>query len=764
MTGFETQEIQNEAPYCRRQSTKKQIIPETKKKSPNCFRNEILNKIALGQITKDSSQINQSLLSNEKKQISSNSKLTPHKSFMKLNLPIQVIKSSASQRPSKNKFISSQNNNIKTSLVDNCFINSNKIKKTITQSINITSSSILPSPSHIQQKKVLIFKGRKLRSRGSLEKFPPLNVIKSLSYRHSLKVCESKVIGKDQLSISARMDKMGLDEKVENLILSKSFLCMKPKKNLIELSNEQKITNKQSPLQSVSPKPVPQCKSSENKEIIMSSNFQIFKSSTSYRKSVPSIKNSISPVRSQDKQAKVEEVIKPSQEVEIKVSLLNLDQNNKENISSKEKITSKNVSFKEKIFEEVKVNEDTQPSFANEDAPHVSEHLLQEIEDFLLEEIVRNDLYNLSGNIKQQEKKRIPKIDIQSLDEKDIERLKQFKPNLPKEKSPKLKLSENHKENNLLQMMKENNNETNLLESHKTKSPPNEIEQEEIVYAIRTNLDTIIEYSDLLLKIIQEEFFEMVKSNINFMINHKPLVNQLFLSEQIKGSYKYKDLIKLNLSQSQIKCIQANLKHSSSTAHEEEHDGYMTNNSNSYNYIPSQSTRNKDLLTDTITNVEIFESYFDESKQHNSSPSKLTPIPPPQPHTNLEEYKKENIWEYPVKPFLILPKEIFLKLTDKILSTYKEANIRQNLFNIQKIFHRSIFDSFNESLSEYIFRLKHFYLNEEEYSILKKKEFSNDEVSFCLIKAKLLLIEKASELVGFMVNKEDSTIGNVYNS
>lgn len=760
MTGFETQEIQNDAPYCRRQSTKKQIIPESKKKSQNCFRNEILNKIALGQITKDSSKINQSLLSIDQKKISSNSKLTPHKSFMKLNLPIQIIKSSTSQKSSKNKFISSQNNHIKKSVVDNCYINSNKIKKTITQSINITSSSIFPSPSHIQQKKVLIFKGRKLRSKSSLEKFPPLNIIKSLSYRHSLKVCESKVIGKDQLSISARMDKMVLDEKVENLILSKSFLCMKPKKNMIEVSNEQKRTNKSSPLQNISPKPVSQCKSSENKEIIVSSNFQIFKSSTSYRKSVPSIKNSISPVRSQEKHAQVEEIIKPSKEVEIKVSLLNLDQHNKENLLSKEKITSKNVSFKEKIFEEMKINEDIQQSLVNEDTSSVPEHLVQEIEDFLLEEILRNDLYNLSGNIKQQEKKRIPKIDIKSLDEKDIERLKQFKPNLPKEKSPKLKFSENYKDDNLLQMMKENNNETNLLESHKTKSPQNEVEQEEIVYAIRTNLDTIIEYSDLLLKIIQEEFFDMVKKNINFMIKHKSLIKQLFLSEQIKGSYKYKDLLKLNYSQSQIKSIQANLKHSSSTTHEEKYDGYMTNNSNSYNYIPSLSTKNKDLLTDTITNIEIFESYFDESKQHNPSPNKNTSISPLL-HIKLEEYKQENIWEYPVKPFLILPKEIFLKLTDKILSTYKEANIRQNLFNIQKIFHRSIFDSFNESLSEYVFRLKHFYLNEEEYSILKKKEFSNDEVSFCLIKAKLLLIEKASELVGFMVNKEDSTIGIV---
>lgn len=756
MTGLETQEIQNKAQHCRRQNTKKPNISEVKPKTPNCFRNEILTKIALGQITKDSSKNNQSLLSFEEKSISSKSKLTPHKSFMKLNLPIQVIKSTKS---SKNKFISSQNNATKKSIKDNCFINSNKIKKTITQSINITSSSILPSPSHIHQKKVLTFKGKKLRSRGSLEKFPPLNIIKSLSHRHSLKICESKVIGKDQLSISARIDKLVSDEKIENLVLSKSFLCMKPKKNIIEIKTEQENTNKPSSIKSIDL--ITKSKSPEKKEIITSSNFQIFKSSTSFRKSLPSIKNSISPVRSPDKNSQIEDKKHQKKEIEIKISLLNLDQNNKENLSSKEKITSKNVSFKEKIFEEVKINEDKQESFEKEDTIHVSEQLMHKIEDFLLEDMVRNDLYNLSGNIKQQEKKRIPKIDIKSLDEKDIERLKQFKPNLPKEKSPKLKVPETGKNTNLLQMMKENNNETNLLESHKPKNPQNEIEQEEIVYAIRTNLDTIIEYSDLLLKIIQEEFFEVVKSNINFMINHKSLISKLFLSEQMKGSYKFRDLVKLNYSKSQIKSIQANLKQSVSTAHEEESSDYMTNNSNSYNYIPSISTRNKDLMTDTITNVEIFESYFDESKQNNPVINKQNSLLP-NPKTKLENYKQENIWEYPVKPFLILPKEIFLKLTDKILSSYKEANIRQNLFNIQKIFHRSIFDSFNESLSEYVFRLKNFYLNEEEYSILKKKEFSNDEVSFCLIKAKLLLIEKASELVGFMMNKEDSTIGKIY--
>ena len=127
----------------------------------------------------------------------------------------------------------------------------------------------------------------------------------------------------------------------------------------------------------------------------------------------------------------------------------------------------------------------------------------------------------------------------------------------------------------------------------------------------------------------------------------------------------------------------------------------------------------------------------------------------------LETFFHANVWDFPEKPFCCLSKQIFLRLTDKILSSYAQANIQENLFDIQKIFHRSIFDAYNESLSEYLFRLKTYSLFPEEVGVLRKPKFDENDLGYCLAKAKFILIEKASEMVGFMLNKEDSAMGKL---
>jgi hypothetical protein len=168
-----------------------------------------------------------------------------------------------------------------------------------------------------------------------------------------------------------------------------------------------------------------------------------------------------------------------------------------------------------------------------------------------------------------------------------------------------------------------------------------------------------------------------------------------------------------------------------------------------------ESSNLSKLQLKTISNIDNFATMrsFSEEKFMEKISEKASP-------SQINRFKFKNIWDYPSKPYLILGKEVFLKLTDKILSSYAEANIQENLFDIQKIFHRSIFDAFNESLSEYIFRTKKYNIFMEEILILKKSQFDFDDLSFFLAKAKYILIEKASEMVGFLLNKEDSELGN----
>ena len=160
----------------------------------------------------------------------------------------------------------------------------------------------------------------------------------------------------------------------------------------------------------------------------------------------------------------------------------------------------------------------------------------------------------------------------------------------------------------------------------------------------------------------------------------------------------------------------------------------------------------------TISNIDNFatiRSFTDGKTGEKTITSTGNGINP----SNLNKFKFKNVWDFPSKPYCLLGKRIFLRLTDKILSSYAEANIQENLFDIQKIFHRSIFDAFNESFSEYVFRTKKYGIFMEEIFILKKKEFNLEDLSFFLAKAKFILIEKASELVGFLLNKEDSELG-----
>lgn len=85
-------------------------------------------------------------------------------------------------------------------------------------------------------------------------------------------------------------------------------------------------------------------------------------------------------------------------------------------------------------------------------------------------------------------------------------------------------------------------------------------------------------------------------------------------------------------------------------------------------------------------------------------------------------------------------------------------NIMEELFDMQKIYHRAIFDCFNEGLSKYIF--------ETEMSLIdsigpKRKTRENQNYGDLLEIAKEYVLDAASLLCGIIKDKEDSMMGNI---
>ena len=85
-------------------------------------------------------------------------------------------------------------------------------------------------------------------------------------------------------------------------------------------------------------------------------------------------------------------------------------------------------------------------------------------------------------------------------------------------------------------------------------------------------------------------------------------------------------------------------------------------------------------------------------------------------------------------------------------------NITDSLFDMQKIFHRSIFDCFNEGLTKQIF--------EQDMSLFeamkpKKKQRGSQKYGDLLDSAKEYVLDAASVLAGIIKDKEDSMMGNI---
>lgn len=381
------------------------------------------------------------------------------------------------------------------------------------------------------------------------------------------------------------------------------------------------------------------------------------------------------------------------------------------------------------------------------------------IEEFLLEDTLADSLFGpLTESLAekdQPERQRIPKLDIGSLEEKGLYDLKERAEtevvsvtNLEGSSQtiemnvPSLTRAEDQ---HMLTMMKENSNYERVVAGNDKSGE----EGEEVIYAIRTNIETIVEYSDLLIKIISEEFMDEVLATINRFHADRSRIDSLIEHEYQAGGWDSEFLHRMGFEPDYISQVCLNLNRENA-------------NTKSRLASPGESLKENQERGNQAGKVTSDKRSTKAQESSGQSKSQLKTISNIDNFATLRswsEAKRGRAWDLPVKPYCVLGKNVFLRLTDKILSSYAEANIQENLFDIQKVFHRSIFDSFNESLTEYVFRTKKYNIFLEEILILKKPRFDIEDLSFFLAKAKFILIEKASEMVGFLLNKEDSELG-----
>lgn len=92
---------------------------------------------------------------------------------------------------------------------------------------------------------------------------------------------------------------------------------------------------------------------------------------------------------------------------------------------------------------------------------------------------------------------------------------------------------------------------------------------------------------------------------------------------------------------------------------------------------------------------------------------------------------------------------LYLELEKQILANYQDQNIMDELFEMQKIYHRSLFDCFNEIF----FHLLH---KNKRFLMWKKTPLKKAYISSILESIKNKLSEYSLLLCGIIRDKEDS--------
>lgn len=126
---------------------------------------------------------------------------------------------------------------------------------------------------------------------------------------------------------------------------------------------------------------------------------------------------------------------------------------------------------------------------------------------------------------------------------------------------------------------------------------------------------------------------------------------------------------------------------------------------------------------------------------------------------NNDRSRNRKMWELRSDPNMILSEKIYLELEAQILDNYKDMNIMDALFEMQRVYHRCIFDAYNEILTGMLFNEKNYGLNSSELKVINKDIHTESELLFILHRTKMVLLEYTMYLCGLIRDKEDSMMG-----
>jgi hypothetical protein len=125
----------------------------------------------------------------------------------------------------------------------------------------------------------------------------------------------------------------------------------------------------------------------------------------------------------------------------------------------------------------------------------------------------------------------------------------------------------------------------------------------------------------------------------------------------------------------------------------------------------------------------------------------------------IDQVRSSPVWKLPSEPGLIMDADVYLTLESQILDNYKGMNIVDELFEMQRIYHRCVFDCFNEIMTSLIDHSRQYALSAEEAKLLSSPQLQRSSIKILLEKTKTLLLEKTMNLCGLIRDKEDSMMG-----
>ena len=242
-------------------------------------------------------------------------------------------------------------------------------------------------------------------------------------------------------------------------------------------------------------------------------------------------------------------------------------------------------------------------------------------------------------------------------------------------------------------------------------------ENEETVYGIRTNMNAISEYCSYLINYIEDNYIELMKKNIIEVKNKKKMVKNLEKNDISFNSQKICDDLNNNFGN--------NINKKPIKSFNKISDNIMTKN---FNY--------KNLYDILDSNVIIKKTMDRKYKMY-------------------KDYLFE-VWLTKANKNFIFSEKIYIDLEKTILDSYKDMQIMEELFKMQKIFHRCIFDAFNEILFSLSSLNKNFDFDQNDLKILKSKKISENIIDFYLRNCKRILLEKTMFCCGLIKDKEDS--------